>query len=77
VFLLHLIRTGLAFSESLSSSNKALNVPCICLSDQPGFKGHQELPLPLSQETSSRKAKGERVERREGGRGGEERGRCY
>lgn len=47
-------------------SNKVLNVPRICLSDHPGVKGHQDLPLPLSQETSSRKAKGERAARREG-----------
>lgn len=45
-------------------SNKVLDVPHICLSDQPGVKGHQELPLTLSEETSSRKPKEE-------GRGGE------
>ncbi|TNN79770.1 hypothetical protein EYF80_010004 [Liparis tanakae] len=59
---------GLASQESLSPADKVLNVQRICLSDQPGFKGHQELPLPLSQETSSRKAKGERVERLRGRR---------
>lgn len=65
---------SLAFSKPLPPSNKVLNVPRICLSDQQGVKGHQELPLPLSQETSRRKAKGERVrgtegelERKEGG----------
>lgn len=61
-----MIRTGLAFSESLLPSDKVLNVPRICLSDQPGVKGHQDLPLPLSQETSSRTAKGEGEERRGG-----------
>lgn len=47
-------------------SDKVLNVPHIRLSDHSGVKGRQELPLPLSKETSGRKVKGERVERREG-----------
>lgn len=63
------ISLRLAFSKSLPPSNKVLNVPRICPSDQPGVKGHQELPFPLSQETSSRKAKGEQVEGRAKWRG--------